>query len=168
MTEWQLHMWNTKKGYSWQGMGSSFKELLIKEMANTCCSLGINLPLKDNSNRSLSVGSMVKSSPANEGDMGSIPYVRRSHIPQSKSMCHNYWACALEPGSCNNWAHVPKLPKPKCPGVHPLQQEAQALLLESSPRSREDQAQPKTDNKVVFKKVILINTKLSSCPMETE
>ena len=41
-------------------MGSTFKELIIKEMANTYCSLGINLPLKDNSNRSLPVGSMVK------------------------------------------------------------------------------------------------------------
>lgn len=72
-------------------MGSTFKELIIKEMANTYCSLGINLPLKDNSNRSLPVGSMVKkNSPANEGDMGSIPYVRRSHIPQRKSTCHNY------------------------------------------------------------------------------
>ena len=141
MTEWQLHMWNTKKGYSWQGMGSTFKELLIKEMASACCSLGINLPLKDNSNRSLSVGSMVKSLPANEGDMGSIPYVRRSHIPQSKSMCHNYWAWALEPGPCNNWAHVPKLLKPKCPGVHPLQQEAAAVRSPSTAATEQSMQQ---------------------------
>ena len=27
----------------------------------------------------------------------------------TKPVCHNHWACALEPGSCNYWAHVPQL-----------------------------------------------------------
>ena len=29
----------------------------------------------------------------------------------TKPVCHNYWACALEPGSHNYWAHVPPLLK---------------------------------------------------------
>ena len=37
---------------------------------------------------------VVKSLPANEGDMSSIPGRRRSHM-----LCHNHRACALEPGS---------------------------------------------------------------------
>ena len=79
-----------KKAIVEKGMGSTFKELIIKEMANTHCSRGINLPLKANFNTSLPGGSMVKNSSANAGDMGSTPYGRRSHIPQSKSTCHNY------------------------------------------------------------------------------
>ena len=30
----------------------------------------------------------------------------------TKSMCHNYWACALEPVSHNYWARKPQLLKP--------------------------------------------------------
>ena len=30
----------------------------------------------------------------------------------TKSMRHNYWACALEPVSHNYWARVPQLLKP--------------------------------------------------------
>ena len=30
----------------------------------------------------------------------------------TKSVCHSYWACALEPMSHNYWAHVPQLLKP--------------------------------------------------------
>ena len=37
------------------------------------------------------VGSVVKNLPANAGDTGSIPDLRRSYVPQSSSaMCHNY------------------------------------------------------------------------------
>ena len=32
----------------------------------------------------------------------------------SKPVCHNYWACALEPGSCSYWAHMPQVLKPVC------------------------------------------------------
>ena len=31
----------------------------------------------------------------------------------TKSVHHNYWTCALEPGSCNSWAHVLQLSKPR-------------------------------------------------------
>ena len=53
-------------------------------------------------------------------------------------MCHNYWACGLEPGSCDYWAHVLELQKPKHPRACALQQEkpqqweAHALKLGSS------------------------------------
>ena len=30
----------------------------------------------------------------------------------TKPMCHNYWACTLEPTSHNYWVHVPQLLKP--------------------------------------------------------
>ena len=46
--------------------------------------------------------------PANEGDTGLIFGLGRSHLP----ICHNYWTCSLEPGSCNSWAHKPQLLKP--------------------------------------------------------
>ena len=36
----------------------------------------------------------------------------------TKPMSHNYWACALEPGNCNYWAHVLRALR-----AHALQQE---------------------------------------------
>ena len=36
----------------------------------------------------------------------------------ARSMCHNYWACALEPGSHNYWAQMSQLLKPEHPGAH--------------------------------------------------
>ena len=50
-------------------------------------------------------GSVDKNLPASVGDIGSIPVPGRFHMPHS--MHHNYWTCALEPGSCNCWAHMP-------------------------------------------------------------
>ena len=57
-------------------------------------------------------------------------------------MCHNYWACALEPGSCNYWAHVPQLLKATHPWARALQQEKPqqweaCALLERSPCSQQ-------------------------------
>ena len=49
--------------------------------------------------------SVDKNLPASIRDIGSIPVPERLHMPQS--MHHNYWNCALEPGSCDCWAHVP-------------------------------------------------------------
>ena len=61
-------------------------------------------------------GTVVKNPPANEGDTGLSPDPGRSHVLwATKPMCHNYWACALEPASYSPWAHVPQLLKP----VHP-------------------------------------------------
>ena len=39
----------------------------------------------------------------------------------TKPMCHNYWACTLEPMSCNYWARMPQLLKPACPRACTLQ-----------------------------------------------
>ena len=81
----------------------------------------------------------------------------------TKPMCHNYWACALEPGSCTDWAHVPQLLRPACPQLQQeksLQWEACVPELERSLHSPEpkkspwnivDPAQPK------------INTYLKKC-----
>ena len=75
-------------------------------------------------------------------DMGSVPSLEDSTCHgATKPVCHNYWACALEPGSHNYWAHIPELLKPKCPRARAPQQEkslqwgAHTLQLESSPRS---------------------------------
>ena len=38
-------------------------------------------------------------------------------MEETKPMCHNYWACALEPGSDVYWAHGPQLLKPTCPST---------------------------------------------------
>ena len=32
----------------------------------------------------------------------------------TKAVCHNYWACIVEPTSHNYWAHMPQLLKPVC------------------------------------------------------
>ena len=54
-------------------------------------------------------------------------------------MCHNYWACALEPRSHNYWPYMPQLLKPAQPRAcawqqeKPLQWEACAQQLERSP-----------------------------------
>ena len=92
-------------------------------------------------------GSLVKNLPANAGAW--------LHAP-------NYWACTLEPWSHNYWAHVLQLVGPICLRAYapeeekPLQWEAHALLLESSPHwpqlekilcSSEDLAQWKRNNK---------------------
>ena len=75
-------------------------------------------------------GSVVKNLPSSARDTGSIPGPGRFH---------NYWACALEPGSCNCWTHVPQLQKSTYPGAHapqqekPLQWEACAPQLERCP-----------------------------------
>ena len=83
-------------------------------------------------------------------------------------LCHNYWACALEPGSHNYWAHVPQLLKLTYPWARALQQkkpeqwEAHALL-EHSPCSQQleksmYQQRPRTDNKwIIIKKIIKDN-----------
>ena len=52
----------------------------------------------------------------------------------TKPLCHNYWACALEPSSHNYWIRIPKactLQQEK-----PLHQEACTPQLESSPFSQ--------------------------------
>ena len=61
-------------------------------------------------------GPVVKNLPANAGDTGSVPGLGRSYMPYgaSKPVCHNCWACALEPTNHNYWAHALQLLKPVC------------------------------------------------------
>ena len=48
---------------------------------------------------------MVKNPLANAGNTGLIPGSGRIHMCRAaKSMCHNYWAKALEPDCCTYWA----------------------------------------------------------------
>ena len=80
-------------------------------------------------------------------------------------MLHSYWACSLDPGSHNYWAHVPQLLKPPHPGACAVQQEKPSrweapvpqlessphlLQLEKGPRSSEDPAQSKTINNYIY------------------
>ena len=80
----------------------------------------------------------------------------------TKPICHNYWACGLEPRKHNYWVHVSQILKTVCSRAHalqqekPLQWEAHALQLESSPDSTQleenshrnkDSAQPKVQGK---------------------
>ena len=81
----------------------------------------------------------------------------------TKPMHHNFWACAVEPSSCNYWVHEsqllkPLLPRARAPQEKPLQWEAFTPQLESSPYLRQleksshsdkDPAQPKI-NKTLF------------------
>ena len=53
---------------------------------------------------------MVKNLPANIGDVGSIP------AGHAKPIHHNYWSCALEPGSYNHQAQMLQVLK----AVHPV------------------------------------------------
>ena len=53
-------------------------------------------------------GWVVRSLPANAGDMDSIPGLGRFHMSWNgwAHALHNYWAYALEPRNRNYWAHA--------------------------------------------------------------
>ena len=81
----------------------------------------------------LPCGSVVKTPPANAGDMGSIPGLGRSHMPQSNS------AHVPQPLSLFSRAYVPQLLKPVCTRAcapqeeKPLQWEVHALQQRVAP-----------------------------------
>ena len=60
--------------------------------------------------------------PANSGEMA-LTLVQEDSIclGATKPMRPNYWACTLEPGSCNCWAHQPQVLKPMCSRACELQ-----------------------------------------------
>ena len=66
----------------------------------------------------------------------------------TEPVCHSYWASVLEPGRWNHWARVlqmPKLARSRACALHeatPLQWEAHASQLESSPRWHQLQKSP--------------------------
>ena len=111
-------------------------------------------------------GSVVKNLPASAGHTCSIPgWEDPTCYRTGKARLHSCWACALEPGSRNCWAHVPQpwrlqSPRARAPQQEkPPQREAtageQPLLAatEESPRSHEGPAQLKI-NTWNFYKVI--------------
>ena len=83
-----------------------------------------------------------KKTPVNAGDMGSIldPGNPTFH-GATKPVPHNYWACALEPRTCNYSVQLPQLLKPTFSRAcawqqeKPAQREACTWQLESSPIS---------------------------------
>ena len=80
-------------------------------------------------------GTMVKNSPANAEDTGLIPAQEYPTCHRAtKCVCHNYWACALEPGSSSYW----NLCVPCSHALQqetPLQWEARTQQLERRPCS---------------------------------
>ena len=92
-----------------------------------------------------------------------IPHGREQLSP----LCHIYWACVLQPGSCNHGAHVSQLLMPSSsracapPREKPLQREAQAWQLEKASRSNKDPTQPKINKQIQWsKKIVLLGTLL--------
>ena len=78
---------------------------------------------------------------------------------------HNCWACAPEPGSHNYWAHVPKLLKATSPTAHapqekPLQWEAWAPQLKSSPMLAATKESPRAATKTQHQPLINKNKSL--------
>ena len=65
-----------------------------------------------------------------------------------KSVCHNYWAWALVPGSCNHWALGSQLLKPMCSRACTPQQEEPSKWevhtppLEGSPHTPQLEKKP--------------------------
>ena len=50
-------------------------------------------------------GAVVKNPPTNAGDTGSSPGLEDPTCRgATKSVRHNYWACAVEPASHNYWS----------------------------------------------------------------
>ena len=88
----------------------------------------------------------------------------------TKPVHHNYRTCALEPASCNFWAHTPPRLKPEHPRACAPQRDAHAPQLESSPHSlllekaehsNQDPVQPKI-NKYSLKCEFGIREKISN------
>ena len=106
----------------------------------------------------LPCGSVVKTLPANAGDMGLIPGLGRPTCHgATKPMCYDHWIYALEPRNRNSCAHVLQLLKPSCLRARALQQEkplprgARSPKLEKSQWRNSNQAPPKI-SKIIFLK----------------
>ena len=99
-----------------------------------------SIQLKMNPDGDFPGGAVVKNPPANGGDTGSIPGPGRDPTCRraTKPLCHNYWACTLEPASHNYWALEPQLLKPTRlePRVHAPQQEKPPQWEARAPQRR--------------------------------
>ena len=89
-------------------------------------------------------GTVDKNPPANAEDTGSIPSLEDpSCCGATKSMCHNYWACARELQRLSRHTATTKTHAPRAPQQEkPLQCEARAPQLESSPRLPQPEKHP--------------------------
>ena len=68
--------------------------------------------------------SVVKNPPVNIRNMGLIlDPLSTTFLGATKLMHHNYWACALESGSRNYWAHMLQLLKAASSRAHAQEQE---------------------------------------------
>ena len=67
----------------------------------------------------------------------------------TKSMCHDYWACALEPASHNYWARMLQPQKPA--RLEPVHRNKRSHRNEKPTHCNEDPTQPKI-NKIKKKK----------------
>ena len=116
---------------------------------------------------------MVKNLPANAGDqVWFLVWEDPTCRGATKRVGHNYWACALEPGSCNYWvcaprACAPQREKPLQLGAHTPQLESSPHLpqLEKSLHVNGDPAWPKINkwewNYIFFKETRTISNKKS-------
>ena len=81
------------------------------------------------------------------------------YLRATKPVCHSFWACAREPGSCKYWVHGPQLLKPVCPRACALQQgkppqwEAQVQRLGSSPCSLKLEKSPRSNGDPTLLKI---------------
>ena len=106
-------------------------------------------------------GSVLKSLPANAGDMGSIPAPGRFRMPRSNEACVprrlSLGSRACEPGLRSPRATTTEAQEPVLCKEKPLEWEAHVPQLESSPHSlqlvknppsKKDPAQPKMNRKI--------------------
>ena len=109
--KWRVHfleMWTPSSRQEWQFNIVGITGLWLKnsdpENPVTRCSSGVSLVAQWLRNRLPMQGTRVRA------------LVREDLTCHraTKSMSHNYWACALEPVSHNYWALVPQLLKPAC------------------------------------------------------
>ena len=80
-------------------------------------------------------GTVDENSPTNAGDtVWSLVREDSTWCGATKSMCRNYWACALRPRSCNYWTCTPRT----CASQQgkPLQWDAQVLQQRVAPARR--------------------------------
>ena len=83
-----------------------------------------------------------------------------------KCVHHNCWACTLEPGNHNYWAHLSQLPKPAhsraCAPQQekPLQWEAHTMQLENSSQSPQTEKSLCIDEDTVWFRCLVLSNSL--------
>ena len=102
-------------------------------------------------------GSVVKTTPANVEETNSTPDLGRSHVPlRSQARTPQQLSpCALEPALHNR----------RNPHTAAREQPLLTTTREKPTRSNEDPAQPKLNNKIIWKKITNLQTRLSQPPL---